>query len=351
MKNGFGIRQDGSLGRISKKRETLEPYDAFIKPLAVGLYTPDVYYAIYNSTDDLIVGHECVGEVVEVGEKVQDFKPGDRVVVPTITPDWRTTQAQDIGWAQHSGGLLDGWKLSITDDGALADIMRVTDADMNLAILPEEVSLTQGVMLADMATTGFHVVELADVKFGDSVAVIGIGGVGQQAIAAAKLSGAGQIIGVDGRDFLNKTGKEYGMTDFVNINDGPAVDQVLALTNQRGVDKVVISGGPVSVLSDAFAMVKIGGSIGSINHFGGADTIPLKISDFDEGLSHKKLIAGLTQGGRVRMERLINLVKYNRFDPGKIVTHKYKGFDNIEKAIEEVKEKQDDIIRAVIYFD
>ena len=96
-------------------------------------------------------------------------------------------QIQDIGIPQHSGGLMDGWKLSITEDGALADVFRVNDADMNLAILPDEISLEAGVMLCDMVTTGFHGAELAEIEYGDSAAVLGIGAVGQIAIAAAKL--------------------------------------------------------------------------------------------------------------------------------------------------------------------
>ena len=307
-----------------------------------------IYESIYEEGTDLILGHEAVGEVIKVGDEVKDFKPGDRVVVPTITPDWRTTQIQDIGIPQHSGGLLDGWKLSITEDGALADVFRVNDADMNLAILPKEVSFEAGVMLCDMVTTGFHGAELAEIEYGDSVAVLGIGAVGQIAIAAAKLKGAGRIIGIGSRPILAEVAKEYGMTDFVNYRDGSTVKQVLELTNNKGVDRVIICGGGVETVGEAFEMVKIGGSIGSINHYPEGDYIPIPRLAWGEGVAHKKLNAGLTQGGRVRMERMINLVKYNRIDPSKIVTHKFYGYDEIEKALEIANDRPMDMIRGVI---
>ena len=348
----FGIRKDGSLGVIEKEKPSAGSYDAIIKPLAAGLYNPEVYYALYDDTidEDFIVGHEAVGIVEEVGKCVQDFKPGDRVVVPTITPNWRTTQMQDLGIAQHSGGLLNGWLLSVSEDGVLADYFRVRDADMNIAHLPEEVSVEQAVMLPDMASTGFHAVELAGVEYGDSVAVIAMGGVGQMSIAAAKLRGAGRIIGIDGRPVLNDTAKQFGATDIINFKETDVIDEVLKKTDNKGVDRVVIAGGNVHSVGDAFSMVKIGGSIGSTNHYEG-ETISIPNAAWDEGLSHKNLNSGLTPGGRVRMEKLLNLVKYNRFDPSKIITHKYHGIENIPDAMDTFDKKQDEIIRSIVLFD
>ena len=69
--------------------------------------------------------HEGVGEVVEVGSKVKDFKPGDRVVVPAITPDWRTLEAVR-GYGMHSGGMLAGWKFSNIKDGFLPNTSMLT---------------------------------------------------------------------------------------------------------------------------------------------------------------------------------------------------------------------------------
>lgn len=352
---GYGITKDGDLGWIEKEVPELGRLDALIRPLAVAAYSPYTYRTIYKTIHEpgteLIVGHESVGIVEEVGEDVKDFKPGDRVLVPTITPDLRTRQMQDIKMSQHSGGFMDGWKLAITEDGALAERYRVFDADMNLAILPDEISLEAGVMISDMMTTAFHGAELAEIEFGDTVVIYGIGGVGQLAIAATKLRGASRIIGIGSRSISEKKGKEYGMTDFVNYKNGNVVDQVLELTNGIPVDKVIICGGGNDSIGDSFSMVKIGGVIGSINHFDSGEFIQIPRVEWGEGIAHKKFNAGLTQGGRVRMERLISLVKYNRIKPENIVTHTFHGFDKVAEALEEAENRPDDFIRGVIILD
>lgn len=350
---GYGIRKDGTLGFFNKEKPQPGPYEAIIKPLAVGVHSTGLYYGLSQRTEgeDFIIGHEAAGVVDTVGAEVKDFKPGDRVLVPTITPNWRTVQMQDIGIAQHSGALMDGWVLSILEDGALAEYFSVRDADMNLALLPDEVSLEQAVIIADKGSTGFHAVELAEVEFGDSVVVLGLGAVGQIAVAAARLRGAARIIGIgNGSKVVNATAQAYGATDLLNYKKDDVVQEVLRLTADQGADKVVIAGGDANSVGHAFNMVKIGGAIGSTNHYI-AEHIAIPNTAFNEGLSHKRFNAGLTAGGRVRMERLLKLVQYKRFDPAKIVTHTYRGFAELEKAISDVNAKPEGMLRAVILFD
>lgn len=140
----------------------------------------------------MILGHEGCAEVVEVGELVKDFKPGDRVLVPAITPDWNSLEAQ-AGFSIHSGGMLAGWKFSNFKDGVFSEFFHVNDADGNLALLPSNINTVDACMLSDMVPTGFHGAELADVQYGDSVLVIGIGPVGLMSVAGAALRGASRI--------------------------------------------------------------------------------------------------------------------------------------------------------------
>ena len=165
---------------LKKKRPTCGAKDAICKPLAVAICTSDVHTVWEGAVGErhnLILGHECCAEVVEVGSEVRDFKPGDRVLVPAITPDWSSLEAQD-GYAMHSGGMLCGWKFSNIKDGVFAEFFHVNDADGNLAHLPDSMALTDACMLSDMVPTGFHGAELADIRFGDTVLVVGIGPVG-----------------------------------------------------------------------------------------------------------------------------------------------------------------------------
>ena len=169
---------------------------------------------------NMILGHECCAEVVEVGELVKDFQPGDRVLVPAITPDWNSLEAQ-AGYSMHSGGMLAGWKFSNFKDGVFSDYFHVNDADGNLALLPENINVVDACMLSDMVPTGFHGVELADVQFGDTVLVIGIGPVGLMSVAGANMRGAARIIAVGTRPVCVEAAREIRRNGFRKLQKRP----------------------------------------------------------------------------------------------------------------------------------
>lgn len=347
---GFAMLSINNLGWIEKENPVAGPYDAIVRPLAISPCTSDIHTVFEGAIGDrhnMVLGHEAVGEVVEVGSEVKDFKPGDRVVVPAITPDWRSLEAQ-AGFHQHSNGMLSGWKFSNFKDGVFGDYFHVNDADMNLALLPEEISLESAVMITDMMTTGFHGAELADIQLGSSVAVIGIGAVGLMAIAGSKLRGAGRIIGVGSRPICVEAAEFYGATDIVNYRNGDIVKQIMDLTNGKGVDRVIMAGGGAETLAQAVTMVKPGGVVSNVNYHGSGETLPVPRVEWGCGMAHKTIRGGLCPGGRLRMEMLIDLVKYNRVDLSKLVTHKFNGFEKVEEALLLMKDKPKDLIKPVV---
>ena len=94
---GYAMLKIGESGWIREDRPACGPMDAICKPLAVAICTSDVHTLWEGAIGDrhnMILGHECCAEVVEVGSMVKDFKPGDRVLVPAITPDWNSLEAQ-----------------------------------------------------------------------------------------------------------------------------------------------------------------------------------------------------------------------------------------------------------------
>lgn len=347
---GFAMLGINKLGWIEKEKPVAGPYDAIVRPLAVSPCTSDIHTVFEGAIGErhnLILGHEAVGEITEVGSKVLDFKPGDRVVVPAITPEWRSIEVQD-GFPQHSTGMLAGWKFSNCKDGVFSEYFHVNDADMNLALLPNEISLESAVMITDMMTTGFHGAELADILLGSSVVVIGIGAVGLMAIAGARLRGAGRIIGVGSRPISVQVAKDYGATDIVNYKNGDIVQQVMDLTHGKGVDRVIMAGGNVDTLAQAVSMVKPGGVVANINYHGSGEFLPIPRIEWGCGMAHKTIKGGLCPGGRLRMERLIDLVKYNRVDVSKLVTHVFRGFEHMEEALLLMKAKSKDLIKPVV---
>ncbi len=347
---GYAMLKIGATGWIEKEVPKCGPMDAICKPLAISICTSDVHTVWEGAIGDrhnMILGHEGCGEIVEVGSEVKDFKVGDRVLVPAITPDWNSLEAQ-AGYSMHSGGMLAGWKFSNFKDGVFGEYFHVNDADGNLAILPDSINTVDACMLSDMVPTGFHAVELADVQFGDTVLVIGIGPVGLMSVAGAALRGAARIICVGTRPKCVEAAKGYGATDFVSYKEGTIEDQVLKMTGGKGVDRVCIAGGDVNTFASAVKCLKPGGKIGNVNYLGSGDYINIPRVEWGVGMGHKDIRGGLMPGGRLRMEKLAALVTSGRLNLAPLSTHVFEGWDHVEEALFLMKAKPADLIKPVV---
>ena len=349
---GYAMLKIGSTGWVVKDIPKCGPLDAICKPIAIAPCTSDVHTVwegAIGEREDMILGHEAVGEVVQVGELVKDFKPGDKVIISAITPDWNSREAQE-GYAMHSGGMLSGWKFSNFKDGVFAEYFHVNDADGNLAHLPEGMDLGAATMLSDMVPTGFHGVELADVQFGDNVVVIGIGPVGLMAVAAAAIRGAANIYAVGSRKNCVELAKEYGATHIINYRNGDIVEQILKL-NGGPVDKIIIAGGDVDTFDQAIRMLKPGGRIGNVNYLGSGDYLKIPRVEWGAGMGHKTIVGGLMPGGRLRSEKLARLITAGRIHPEKMITHVFHGWDGVKEALLLMKDKPSDLIKPLVLFD
>ena len=347
---GFAMLGIGKTGWIQKEVPACGPLDAIVRPLAVSPCTSDihtVWEGAIGERTDMILGHEAVGEIVEVGNLVKTLKPGDRVIVPAITPDWGSLEAQ-AGYSMHSGGMLAGWKFSNFKDGVFAEYFHVNEADANLALLPESLDPAAAVMLSDMVPTGFHGVELADVQFGDTVCVVGIGPVGLMAVAGAALRGAARLFAVGSRPVCAEAAKAYGATDIINYREGDIVQQVLDQTHGHGVDRVILAGGDNDTFLQAVNMVKPGGYIGNVNYLGSGDYVRIPRVEWGCGMGHKTIRGGLMPGGRLRMEKLAALMETGRLDTSRLLTHRFQGFEHMEEALLLMKDKPRDLIKPVV---
>lgn len=350
MMKGFAMLRIGEAGWIEKEVPECGPMDAICRPLAIAICTSDIHTVFEGAIGDrhnMILGHECCAEIVEVGSEVKDFKPGDKVLVPAITPDWDSLEAQ-AGFSMHSGGMLAGWKFSNFKDGVFGEYFHVNDADGNLALLPEGITPVEATILSDMVPTGFHGVELADVQFGDDVLVIGIGPVGLMAVAGTAMRGASRIMAVGTRPVCVEAAKQYGATDIISYKNGAIEDQVLELTNGKGVDRVVIAGGTVQTFESAIKCLKPGGKIGNVNYLGKGDFVTIPRTEWGCGMSHKQINCGLMPGGRLRMEKLGALVAGGKLDVKPLCTHVFSGWEKTEEALYLMKEKPADLIKPIV---
>lgn len=347
----FVLKEPGVIGWADVPEPILTPYGAILKPIAVAPCSSDVHTVFGGGSrkaPNLVLGHECVARILEVGELVEDFKPGEIVAVPAITPNWRDRGIQECNF-KHASAPFSGHQLGRSQPGVFSERFLIPDADTTLAKIPEGVTIEQALMCVDVVTTGFTGAENANIKFGDTVVVLGIGPIGLMAVAGAKLSGASRILAVGSRQKCVETAIRFGATEVLNYKNGDIVEQVMERTNGVGADSVIICGGQDEAFAQAVDMVRYGiGTVSNVNYFGGTGNLPFPKFSGGRGMAGKTIHTELACGGRVRIERMLSMVKYKRIEPEVLVTHKFAGFDNIETALYLMKEKPADLIKVMV---
>ncbi|MDR1972462.1 MAG: zinc-binding dehydrogenase [Treponema sp.] len=347
---GYGVVKIGQPGWLEKEKPVPGPLDAIIRPVVIAPCSSDTH-AMHGGSgpkENLILGHEAVGEVVETGNLVIKFKPGDKVVVPCVTPDWTGRYIQEGKYNAHDNTMMGSFKFLLAKDGTFAEFFHVNMADANLVILPEEIAPEAALMTVDMMSTGFHAVELAEVGYGEVVVVVGIGPVGLMSVAGAQLRGAGRIIVVGTRPNCVKIAKEYGATDVVSYKDGDIVKQIKDLAGGT-VDKVIIAGGDGKTLTQAISMVKPTGIVSNVNYYDASDTFTIPAPVWGLGMANIDIRGGFCPGGAARIEKLLNNIKYKRIDPSKLITHRFDGFEKIEDAFLLMDKKPADLIKPAVF--
>src|SRR6185369_13289530 len=188
----------------------------------------------YPVTPGLVIGHEPVGVIEELGPGVTGYEAGDRVLVGAITPcgQCRACLSGQLSQCGHGDGYeaIGGWRFGNTINGAQADYLLVPNAQANLAKIPNELSDEQVVLLADIASTGFSGAESGGVRIGDSVVVFAQGPIGLCATAGAKLMGASLIIGVDGDENRLAMARRMGADVALDFREVDVLAEVKRLT-------------------------------------------------------------------------------------------------------------------------
>jgi alcohol dehydrogenase len=168
----------------------------------------------YPVRPGLVIGHEPVGVIEELGDGTTGYKTGDRVLVGAITPcgQCRACLSGHLAQCGHGRGFeaIGGWRFGNTINGAQAEYLLVPYAQANLAKILDELTDEQVVLLADIASTGFSGAESGNVRLGDSVVVFAQGPIGLCATAGAKLMGGSLIIGVESDPTRGSDGVQDG---------------------------------------------------------------------------------------------------------------------------------------------
>jgi isopropanol dehydrogenase (NADP+) len=344
------MKEIGNVGFMEKPIPEAGPYDAIVKTTSALVCTSDshtVRGAIGQRTN-ITLGHEATGIVYKVGSHVKLFKPGDRVSVGAITPDWGDVASQ-AGYPSQSGQPLGGWKFSNTKDGVFAEYFHVNEADANMAKIPDDVPNDTAVYVSDMMSTGFAGAEAADVPVGGTVVVFALGPVGLMATAGAKFRGAGLIIGVDSIPKRQELGMFYGADLTVNPSKEDPVSKIMDLTDGIGADSAIEALGAEITFQNAIKVTKAGGTISNIGYHGSGDYVCIPRLAWGVGMAQKTIRTTLCPGGRLRLQRLLRLLQNKKIDPTKMTTHTFT-FDQADKAFEIMDKKLDGVVKPLIKF-
>ena len=347
----FVMRSLGSVGFMDKPIPTPGPDDAIVKTTRALICTSDSHTVrgAVGPRENLTLGHEAVGVVYEVGSNVKLFKPGDRVVVGAITPDWGDLASQ-AGHSSQSGAPLGGWKFSNTKDGVFAEYFHVNEADANMAKIPDAVADEAAVYCCDMLSTGFMGADNGNIPIGGTVAVFAEGPVGLMATVGAKLRGAGLIIGVETVAKRQDLARQYGADVIVDFAKEDPVERILALTDGVGVDTTIEALGADATFQNCVRATKPGGTISNIGYHGEGEFVHLPRVEWGVGMAEKTIATGLCPGGRLRMERLLRLLEMKRVDPTPMTTHTF-GFSALDRAFEVMDKKLDGVLKPLIVFE
>jgi alcohol dehydrogenase len=298
----------------------------------------------YPVKPGLVIGHEPVGVIHEMGVGLSGYAVGDRVLVGAITPCGQCNYCLGGDWSQ-CGGPIGGWKFGNTIDGAQAEYLLVPNAQANLAKIPDDLSDEQVVLLADIASTGISAAESGEVKLGDTVAVFAQGPIGLCATAGAKLRGAGFIIAVESDRVRAAMAKRMGADVVVDHTQTDAVEEIRRMTGGKGVDVAIEALGTQATFESALRALRAGGTLSSLGVYSGK--LSVAPEPFEAGLGDHKIVTTLCPGGKERMRRLMELVRHGRLDLRPLLTHSFP-LDRITEAYELFGKRSDGVIKVAV---
>jgi alcohol dehydrogenase len=302
----------------------------------------------YPVAQGLVIGHEPVGVIEELGAGVTGYAVGERVIVGAITPCGQcfaclSGQLSQCG-REQGYQALGGWRFGNTINGSQAEYLVVPNAQANLAKIPDGVTDEQVVLLTDIASTGIGGAEAGEIKLGDKVAVFAMGPIGLCAAIGARLLGASQVIGVDGDDGRIAFARKMGVDIVLDYRKDNVIEEIRKITN-GGVDVSIEALGTQVTFENALRVLRPGGTLSSLGVYSGKLQVPYDA--FGAGLAEYRIITTLCPGGKERLTRLISMVKSGRLDLRPLITHRFALAD-IKKAYDLFGGRKDGVMKVAI---
>jgi alcohol dehydrogenase len=327
MMNALVYNGPGKRSWEEKPRPEIQaPTDAIVRITRTTICGTDLHILkgdVASVTGGRILGHEGVGVVESVGSAVSGFKSSDRVLISCITSCGRCDACKKGMYSHCESG---GWILGNTIDGTQAEYVRIPYADNSLYAAPRGVDEADLVMLSDILPTGFECGVLnGRVKPGDKVAIVGAGPVGLAALLTAQFYSPAELILIDLDENRLAVAKTFGATATVNSADGRAVEKVMALSGNKGVDVAIEAVGVPGTFDICQDIVAAGGHIANVGVHG--KPVSLKL----EKLWAHNITLTTRLVDTVTTPMLLKTVVAGKLQAKKLITHQFR-IDELMKA-------------------
>ena len=335
--------KNGSIELVEKEIPKIQnDRDAIVKVTLSSICTSDLHImrgAVPRAVPETVLGHEFVGEVVEVGSALKNLKKGDRVAANC------ETFCGECFFCRH--GFINncekgGWELGCRIDGCQAEFVRVPFADKGLTKIPENVSYERALFVGDILSSGYFGAEMCEIKKGDTIAVIGAGPVGLCAMMCAKYLGAGKIIAIDVDASRLEIAKNQKLADFVfNPPDCDVEKEVKNLTENRGADGVIECAGAKDTFEMSWKIARPNAIVGVVAMYEENQILPLP-QMYGKNLTFKT-------GGvdAIHCAKLLDLISKGLISTDFLITHKVS-LGNIKNGYELFENKRENCLKVAV---
>ena len=296
---------------------------------------------MFQAEDVIVLGHEFVGEVVEIGSGITNLKIGDRVSANCETFCGECYFCKK-GFINNC--VNGGWELGCKIDGCQAEYVRVPFADTGLTKLPDNVTYENALFVGDILSSGYFGAEMCEIQQGDCVAVIGAGPVGLCSMACARTFNPGKIIAIDIDEFRLNLALKLGLADFVfNPQQCDIEKEIKKLTENRGADSVIEAAGGKNTFETAWKIARPNAIVGVVAMYEENQILPLP-EMYGKNLTFKT-------GGvdAVHCKKLLEMISKGIINTDFLITHTFQ-LDEIEKAYKFFEAKSDNCLKTAINY-
>ena len=326
------------------KPKLLHPKDAIVRVTLTSICSSDLHIkhgAVERAKPGVIVGHEFVGVVEEIGSAVTKLTVGQRVAasVETFCGECDFCRHERVNNCTDPNG---GWALGCRIDGGQAEYVRVPYADNGLTPIPDGVTDEAAIFAGDILSTGFWAAEIADISAGDTVAVLGAGPTGLCTLMCTRLYSPAKTIVVDVDDERMALAKKQGLADVcLNPLRCDVEREVLRLTNGRGADATLEVAGGKNTFDLAWRIARPASTVCVVALYEQPQLLPLP-SMYGKNLTFKT-------GGvdACKLDRILRLIEAGKIDTTCLITHRAPLSDAMQ-AYETFENRRDGVIKYVL---